>query len=473
MDINFEGKRILVTGAGRGRQLCKVLAKSSPNVKVVALSQTQANLDSLKAEFPNVETVCADLGNWEETRKAVESVLPIDLLVNNAAIAVLQPVLETTPEAIDDCFNVNVKSMVNVSQVVAKNMKDRKIAGSIVNISSQASQAALKDHLVYCGTKGALDIMTKVMALELGPFNIRCNTVNPTVVLTDMGRLGWSDPAKAGPMLSKIPLGRFAEVDDVLGAIIFLLSDKSAMINGVTLPIDGGFLACFGQAFVKDLVEQGAIVYAISRTASKLDELKTKYPSIIPLLCDLTQWNEAEKILTENLPDDIELLVNNAGAASVETLDELTEDGVNQVLNINIKGTLLTTKIVAKKMIAGGKGGSIVNISSVGSDFPCTFLLAYSMTKAALNRLTKTLATQLGPHKIRVNSVNPTLVVDTTMGDFVFDTDEKKTMLKTITPLPNPTTEQDVSDSVLFLLSEKSKAITGQILFVDGGLHGG
>ncbi|CAL8122474.1 unnamed protein product [Orchesella dallaii] len=246
MDINFEGKRILVTGAGRGigRQLCIVLAKSSPNVKVVALSQTQANLDSLKAESPNIETVCADLGNWDETRKAVQSVLPIDLLVNNAAVASLQPVLETTPEAIDSSFNVNVKSVVNVTQVVAQNMKDRKVAGSIVNISSQASQAALKDHLVYCGTKGALDIMSKVMALELGPFNIRCNTVNPTVVLTDMGRLGWSDPEKAGPMLSKIPLGRFAEVDDVLGAIIFLLSDKSAMINGVTIPIDGGFLAC-------------------------------------------------------------------------------------------------------------------------------------------------------------------------------------------------------------------------------------
>jgi len=246
MDINFEGKRILVTGAGRGigRQLCIELAKSSPSVKVVALSQTQANLDSLKAEFPNnIETVCADLGNWEETKKAVESVLPIDGLVNNAAIAVLQSVLETTPEAIDDLFNVNVKSVVAVTQVVAKNMKERNVGGSIVNISSQASQAALQDHLVYCGTKGALDIMTKVMALELGPFNIRCNTVNPTVVLTDMGRLGWSDPAKAGPMLSKIPLGRFAEVDDVLGAIIFLLSDKAAMINGVTLPIDGGFLA--------------------------------------------------------------------------------------------------------------------------------------------------------------------------------------------------------------------------------------
>jgi len=90
-----------------------------------------------------------------------------------------------------------------------------------------------------------------------------------------------------------------------------------------------------------------------------------------------------------------------------------------------------------------------------------------------MNRLTKTLATQLGPHKIRVNSVNPTLVFDTEMGDFVFDSDEKKALIKTFTPLPYATTTKDVSDSVLFLLSERSKSITGQIVFVDGGMHGG
>ena len=80
-------------------------------------------------------------------------------------------------------------------------------------------------------------------ALELGPNNIRVNAVNPTVTMTAMGKVGWSDPAKAGPMLAKIPLGRFAEVEDVVNCILFLLSKKAAMVNGVTLPIDGGFLA--------------------------------------------------------------------------------------------------------------------------------------------------------------------------------------------------------------------------------------
>eukprot|EP00050_Salpingoeca_kvevrii_P017275 m.63603 g.63603 ORF g.63603 m.63603 type:complete len:118 (+) comp7466_c0_seq4:704-1057(+) len=98
----------------------------------------------------------------------------------------------------------------------------------------------------FCATgasKGAMDNLTRVMAVELGPHKIRCNCVNPTVVLTDMGRLGWSDPVKAGPMLSKIPLGRFSEVDEVVHAIAFLLSDQASMINGVMLPVDGGFLS--------------------------------------------------------------------------------------------------------------------------------------------------------------------------------------------------------------------------------------
>lgn len=87
-------------------------------------------------------------------------------------------------------------------------------------------------------------MLSQVMALELGPHNIRVNSVNPTVVMTDMGRLGWSDPEKAKDMLSKIPLGRFAEVEEVVDAVLFLLSDKASMCNGVYLPVDGGFLAC-------------------------------------------------------------------------------------------------------------------------------------------------------------------------------------------------------------------------------------
>lgn len=243
MNINFERKRILVTGAGQGIGKELAVRLSSHGGQVIALSKTKTNLEKLYAEDPRIQTVCVDLADWDATRKAVEKVLPIDLLVNNAAVARLNPFLDITQEDFDLTFTVNVKSMLNVSQVVAKNMIERKVAGSIVNLSSQASQAALKDHTVYCASKGAVDMLSKTMALELGPYNIRVNTVNPTVIMTEMGKIGWSEPEKAQTMLSKIPLGRFGEVSEVVDAVAYLLSDRSSMINGVTLPVDGGFLA--------------------------------------------------------------------------------------------------------------------------------------------------------------------------------------------------------------------------------------
>ncbi|CAB1438347.1 unnamed protein product [Pleuronectes platessa] len=129
-------------------------------------------------------------------------------------------------------------------RIVARGMKARGSGGSIVNVSSQASQCAIRDLAVYCATKGALDMLTKGMALELGPHQIRVNSVNPTVVMTERGRLAWSQSEKAKTMMARVPLGRFAEVEDIVNSILFLLSDKSNMTNGVTLPVDGGFLAC-------------------------------------------------------------------------------------------------------------------------------------------------------------------------------------------------------------------------------------
>lgn len=193
-------------------------------------------------QCPGVEPVCVDLGNWEATEQALGSVGPVDLLVNNAAVALLQPFLEVTKEACDASFDVNLRAVLQVSQIVARGMVARGAPGSIVNVSSQASQRALTHHSVYCTTKSAVDMLTKVMALELGPYKIRVNAVNPTVVMTPMGQANWSDPQKAKTMLDRIPLGRFAEVDNVVDTILFLLSDRSSMTTGSTVPVDGGFL---------------------------------------------------------------------------------------------------------------------------------------------------------------------------------------------------------------------------------------
>ncbi|EGW06279.1 L-xylulose reductase [Cricetulus griseus] len=243
MDLGLAGRRALVTGAGKGIGRSTVLALQAAGARVVAVSRTQADLDSLASECPGVETVCVDLADWETTEKALSSVGPVDLLVNNAAVALLQPFLEVTKEACDTSFNVNLRAVIQVSQIVARGMIARGVPGAIVNVSSQASQRALTNHSVYCSTKGALDMLTKMMALELGPHKIRVNAVNPTVVMTPMGRTNWGDPHKAKVMLDRIPLGKFAEVENVVDAILFLLSNRSSLTTGCTLPVDGGFLA--------------------------------------------------------------------------------------------------------------------------------------------------------------------------------------------------------------------------------------
>ncbi|XP_071954194.1 L-xylulose reductase-like [Antedon mediterranea] len=239
MDIRFDGKRALVTGAGKGIGRDTAILLSKCGAEVFALSRTKADLDSLKAEVPKIKTICVDLADVEATTVAVNNCGDIDLLVNNAAVAILEPFLEVTKDIFDKLMNVNVWSIIQISQIVAKGMVERGLGGAIVNVSSQASLVGLTNHTVYCATKAAVDSLTKTMALELGPKNIRVNSVNPTVTNTAMGKVGWSKPEKADPMKRRIPLGRFAEVDEVVHVILFLLSGKSSMVSGTCLPIDG------------------------------------------------------------------------------------------------------------------------------------------------------------------------------------------------------------------------------------------
>eukprot|EP01123_Difflugia_compressa_P003730 TRINITY_DN15029_c0_g1_i1.p1 TRINITY_DN15029_c0_g1~~TRINITY_DN15029_c0_g1_i1.p1 ORF type:complete len:151 (-),score=13.47 TRINITY_DN15029_c0_g1_i1:18-449(-) len=139
-------------------------------------------------------------------------------------------------------MNVNLRSAFLLSQKVVRGMVSRGVQGSIVNVSSKAALVGLDKHVAYCSSKGGMDQLTRVMASELGQHRIRVNSVNPTVVLTEMGKRAWSDPSVSEPMLKKIPMGKFAEPSDVSDAVLFLLSDSSSMIHGITLPVDGGYL---------------------------------------------------------------------------------------------------------------------------------------------------------------------------------------------------------------------------------------
>lgn len=242
MDIRFNGKRALITGGGRGigREIALLLKKLG--AEIVIIDRIQEDLDSLKKEI-SCTTINADLLDPSAAKKAAEKALPIDLLVNCAGVVILEPFLETTVKNFDETMNVNVRAMMIVSQVVAKNMIERKSGGAIVNISSIANEVAFQDHTTYCISKGGVDQLTRCMALELGPHNIRTNAVAPAMTMTPMGKKAWNDPKKREPMLAKIPLGRFNEPIDVANVVAFLLSDQAAMVNGAIIFVDGGFMA--------------------------------------------------------------------------------------------------------------------------------------------------------------------------------------------------------------------------------------
>ena len=236
----FGGRSVLVTGAGKGigRAIAILLARRG--ARVLALSRSAGDLATLKAEI-GCETLAVELADLEATRASVRAALPFDLLVNCAGITALAPFVDLTMEAFDRIMTVNAKAPMVVAQEYARRRIADGRGGASVNVSSYAAFVGVVDHAAYCASKAALDAMSRVIANELGPHGIRVNCVNPNITLTDMARTAWSDPARSGPRLSRMPLGRFLEPAEVAEAVVYLLSDRAAVITGVSLRTDGGF----------------------------------------------------------------------------------------------------------------------------------------------------------------------------------------------------------------------------------------
>ena len=239
---SFVGRRALVTGAGKGIGRETVRQLAAAGATVIALTRTASDLDQLRRET-GCETLVVDIEDLDAAAAAAAGALPIDLLINNAGITALQSALETDMATMRTVLAVNTMAPLRLAQIVARDLIARGKPGAIVNVSSVASTVAFADHAAYCASKGGLDALTRVLALELGPHGIRVNAISPTVTLTPMGELAWSDPQKSAPMLKRIALGRFATPADIAEVILYLLGDNANMINGVVLPVDGGFTA--------------------------------------------------------------------------------------------------------------------------------------------------------------------------------------------------------------------------------------
>jgi NAD(P)-dependent dehydrogenase (short-subunit alcohol dehydrogenase family) len=241
MNPDFTGKRILITGAGKGIGRAIATMLSEDGARIIALSRTEADLASLKtATGAEIHTI--DLEDPAALTARLAAIAPVDHLVNNAGIATLAPFTETTLAQFDRVMAVNLRAPFLIAQCVTREWIGRGHRGAIVNLSSIASLWGTPDHFAYAASKAALDSMTMTMANELGPFGIRTNSVNPVVTMTPMAEHAWSDAVKSEKVRARIPLRRFAEPNEIASVVRFLLSNAANMINGVILPVDGGFL---------------------------------------------------------------------------------------------------------------------------------------------------------------------------------------------------------------------------------------
>lgn len=240
MNFELQNQRILVTGATSGIGLDIAQALAELGAELVLFGRNREKLAELKQAL-GAHTLAVDITDEAAVTAAFAEMPVLDGLVNCAGVSILDDVLDVKAKDLEQIMATNVTACAVVAREAARHMIANGRQGSIVNVSSQAAMAALPGHLGYCASKAAMDAMTRVLCLELGPKGIRVNSVNPTVTLTPMAERAWSDPAKRDPMLAAIPLGRFATPREVALPVAFLLSSAASMISGASLPIDGGF----------------------------------------------------------------------------------------------------------------------------------------------------------------------------------------------------------------------------------------
>ncbi len=248
--FSLEGTVTVVTGASRGigRGLVDALAAAGATVALTARSQDEADAiaEEVIAGGGRASGHVMDVSDVLSINTAFDKIMQqhgrVDVLVANAGLGANHPAIDVTEADWDDMMDVNAKGLFFTAQAAGKVMLAQG-SGRIVAISSQASLVGIRDHAVYCASKGAVNQLVRVLALEWGSLGVTVNAVAPTFIYTSGTAERLDDPEYRRAVVKRIPIGTVGTIADVAGAVIYLASDAAALVNGVVLPVDGGWTA--------------------------------------------------------------------------------------------------------------------------------------------------------------------------------------------------------------------------------------